>query len=74
MPKPTSANTYTGDFRFAPKMDVGNTNSSPPNYLVYVYKGDDPNMVGTLAEHVSMKNASALAVSATLALAAATLF
>tara|TARA_B110000285_G_C14798261_1_gene456229 strand:+ start:248 stop:415 length:168 start_codon:yes stop_codon:yes gene_type:complete len=55
-------------------MDVGSTNASPPNYFVYVYKGDDPNMLGTLSEHVTMKNASALAVSATLALAAATLF
>lgn len=74
MPKSTTTNTYTKDFRFAPKMEVGGTNKSPPAYNIHIYRGDNANLISDIREAVTLKNATALAVSATLALAAATLY
>lgn len=37
LPKSTKTNAYTGDFRFAPKMEVGATNPEPPTYTMYTF-------------------------------------
>lgn len=37
LPKSTPTNAYSGDFRFAPKMEVGATNVSPPSYKIHLF-------------------------------------
>lgn len=55
-------------------MTVGGTNKSPPAYNIHIYRGDNANLVSDIRDAVVLKNATALAVSATIALAAATLY
>ena len=74
LPKPTSTNTYTGDFRFSPKMTVGNTNPSPPVYKAYIHEASNPNALSRISTTVTLKNAYSLMVTATISLTFATLF
>lgn len=76
LPKPTKTNTYTGDFRFSPKMTVGGTNPTPPTVKMHIWNKAvmTVSAVDKILEHHELKSATTLAVSATIALATAVLF
>lgn len=73
-PKPTVGNTYTDDFRIAPKVETGGVNPTPPVYQAFFYSATRTTkvMMG-VGTTVTLKNATALFATATGILASAVL-